>query len=74
MPGLRGFSASALKRMRTFYEQWCDIINRPLPVGDLKEYDGSINIKALVIRPLMAGELVLYDFLSLSFTHLTERV
>jgi len=72
MPGLRGFSASALKRMRTFYEQWCDIINRPPAVGDLKECDSPINIKALVIRPLMVGELDLHDFLSLSFTHHSE--
>lgn len=72
MPGLRGFSASALKRMRTFYEQWCDIINRPLAVGDLKEHDNPINIKALIIRPLIVGELDLHDFLSLSFTHHSE--
>jgi len=36
LPGLRGFSESAIKRMREFYEQWVMIfINRPLSMGDL---------------------------------------
>ena len=36
LPGLRGFSESAIKRMRNFYEDWYTIfVNRPLPMGDL---------------------------------------
>ena len=35
LPGLRGFSPSAIKRMRTFYEQWQVLENRPLTVGEL---------------------------------------
>ena len=36
LPGLRGFSESAIKRMREFNEQWISVFaNRPLPMGDL---------------------------------------
>lgn len=35
LPGLRGFSASSIKRMRSFYEEWVTILNRPLATGDL---------------------------------------
>jgi hypothetical protein len=31
LPGLRGFSATSLKKMRTFYEAWENVfLNRPL--------------------------------------------
>lgn len=32
LPGLRGFSPTSIKKMRQFYEQWCELINRP-PIG-----------------------------------------
>jgi len=36
LPGIRGFSESAIKRMREFYEQWAVVfVNRPLSMGDL---------------------------------------
>lgn len=41
LPGLRGFSASNLKRMRTFYEEWNDLDaevqepNSPVQMGEL---------------------------------------
>ena len=28
LPGLRGFSPTSIKKMRSFYEQWCDYIKR----------------------------------------------
>lgn len=37
LPGLRGFSASSIKRMRSFYEEWVSVLNRPLPMGNLQE-------------------------------------
>ena len=38
LPGLRGFSESAIKRMREFYEQWAVVFsNRPLSMGDLEQ-------------------------------------
>ena len=33
LPGLRGFSASNIKNMRSFYEEWSPIINRQ-PMAD----------------------------------------
>ena len=68
LPGLRGFSASAIKRMRTFYEGW-EILNRPQPVDDLKVNDDAIDIRSLAIRPQAVDELDWSVFLSLSFTH-----
>ena len=36
LPGLRGFSESGLKRMRTFYEGWSRyVVNRPTPLDDI---------------------------------------
>lgn len=37
MPGLKGFSASNIKKMRIFYEQWKNLSNLSLPVNDFKE-------------------------------------
>ena len=72
LPGLRGYSASAIKRMRTFYEEWMNVINRPLPVDDLKLIDEAVDCKELINRPLMVGDLDIHDFLSVSFTHHSE--
>lgn len=37
LPGLRGFSPTGIKRMRTFYETWSDVlVNRPNPSDDIK--------------------------------------
>ena len=33
MPGLKGYSETSLKDMRTFYEEWCPFINRR-PLAD----------------------------------------
>ena len=35
LPGLRGFSVTAIKRMRIFFEEWNRVLNRPLAVDDL---------------------------------------
>jgi predicted nuclease of restriction endonuclease-like (RecB) superfamily len=38
LPGLRGFSATSLKKMRTFYEAWENIFsNRPLATDEIAE-------------------------------------
>jgi hypothetical protein len=37
LPGLRGFSATNMKRMRTFFEEWLPIINRPSATDDLQD-------------------------------------
>ena len=72
LPGLRGFSASAIKRMRTFYTEWRMLEKRPLPVGETHKENEAIDTKALTIRPLIVGELDIHDFLSISFTHHSE--
>lgn len=72
LPGLRGFSASAIKRMRTFYTEWRMLEKRPLPVGETHKENETIDTKALTIRPLIVGELDIHDFLSVSFTHHSE--
>ena len=35
LPGLRGFSASNMKKMRMFYEYWTPYVNRQPSAGDL---------------------------------------
>ncbi|GHT32792.1 hypothetical protein AGMMS49574_17130 [Bacteroidia bacterium] len=37
LPGLRGFSAANMKKMRIFYEGWETVLNRQLPTDDLKQ-------------------------------------
>lgn len=74
LPGLRGFSTSSIKRMRTFYEEWNEFINRPLAVGDLPNKEESVDFKALIIRPLLVDELCVQDFLSISFSHHSEII
>ncbi|WP_297151002.1 PDDEXK nuclease domain-containing protein [uncultured Prevotella sp.] len=76
LPGLRGFSPTSIKKMRIFYEQWCDFINRPPMADDLQsaENQESLPYNALlsVNRPPLAGDLDWYDFFSLSFSHHDE--
>lgn len=36
LPGLRGSSPTSIKKMRQFYEQWCNIVNRQPMAGDLQ--------------------------------------
>ena len=47
LPGLRGFSPTSIKKMRTFYEQWHTYINRPPMADDLQnsENQGVLPIK-----------------------------
>lgn len=73
LPGLRGFSSSAIKRMRTFYEEWSEYLNRPLLVGDLGDSGNeALDTDVLSKCPLLVGDLESKDFLSLSFSHHSE--
>lgn len=36
LSGLRGLSPTSIKKMRQFYEQWCNIVNRPPMADDLQ--------------------------------------
>lgn len=69
LPGLKGFSASNIKNMRVFFEEWEFVLNRQ-PLAD----DLVLNEKLLlsVIRQPLAGEFDWVDFLSIGFSHHAE--
>jgi len=72
LPGLRGFSQTNIKYMRSFYEKWQPSLepNRQMPSDDLSRY-----IENLVIRQLSSVELPpenLVAFLRVGFSHHTE--
>lgn len=73
LPGLRGFSTSSLKNMRTFFEFWNPFINRQ-PVADDLDKTNSIDINVLSLQCLapVSGLMPLEAFLSLSFSHHIE--
>lgn len=72
LPGLRGFSETSLKKMRTFYEEWNDVFsNRPLSTDDLTISITQQDDK-LWVRPLSTDKLCSSDlnsFVSIGFTH-----
>lgn len=74
LPGLRGFSATAIKRMRIFYEQWSSELNRPLPVDDLQHAEDGPDTTILANRPLLVNDLDVHEFCSVSFTHHYEII
>ena len=71
LPGLRGFSATSIKNMRTFYEEWAPVLNRQ-PMAD----DLVLNEKLLLttIHQPTAGDFDWTDFLSIGFSHHTEII
>ena len=70
LPGLRGFSESSIKLMRTFFEEWKAIFaNRQLSTGDLEhEENRSLLMNDLckrnthINRPLVTDGLSGYNF------------
>ena len=76
LPGLRGFSATSIKRMRLFYESWNKYIIRPPRADELQdaEKQGVLPYKELLMikHPPLAGVLDINDFLSISFSHHDE--
>lgn len=69
--GSKGFSASNIKNMRAFYEEWEPVLNRQ-PLAD----DLVLNEKMLltVIRQPLSGELNWVDFLAIGFSHHNEII
>jgi len=63
LPGLRGFSASNLKRMRTFYEEWNELDaevleqNSPVQTDDLKNPSKEIDFERDTNSPVQMGDL-----------------
>ncbi|MDR3047846.1 MAG: PDDEXK nuclease domain-containing protein [Bacteroidales bacterium] len=69
LPGLRGFSAANIKKMRYFYEEWQSIINCSPAVSDLAINE---NLLLTVNRQPAAGDFNPAEFLQLGFTHHME--
>ena len=68
LPGLRGFSAGNIKKMRIFFEEWCEPIeNRALSTNDLLlPVNQDIEIRALATHEI---EKLPFGFLNIGFTH-----
>ena len=80
LPGLRGFSATNIKNMRSFYEEWSPVINRQ-PVADENKTptavgDSALNEQMLLmeIRQPMADEFNWSDFVAIGFSHHVEII
>ena len=71
LPGLRGFSATSIRNMRIFYEEWDKVLNHQPTADDL-----VLNEKLLLVeihQPL-ADEFNWSDFLSIGFSHHIEII
>ena len=76
---MRGFSASNIKNMRQFFEQWTPVLNRQPMAGELENAENSEKSAKIPIfvlldinRSPLANELDFSEFLELSFTHHME--
>ena len=70
LPGLRGFSAAAIRKMRIFYEQWQMVLEKRSPaVNEMEEFSQPIEINSLINRSLAVNDLQWSAFLSIGFTH-----
>ncbi len=68
LPGLRGFSAGNIRKMRIFFEQWNEYIeNRALLTYDLK-FTENENIEFCALTTHEIGKLS-SGFLKIGFTH-----
>ena len=62
LPGLRGFSATSLKKMRIFYEAWENLIlNRPLSTDDFQAVEIQGIDKKNLIHKLATDDLQIID-------------
>lgn len=71
LPGLRGFSVTSLKDMRSFYEQWSPLVNRQPLADDLQVSENKL--LALTRQP-SADEIDWGEFVSLPFSHHCEII
>lgn len=76
LPGLRGFSAENMKKMRTFSEFWCQYLNRSPLATDLQNIDNesviAIDSFSLAKWSPVASEIAREEFLAISFSHHME--
>jgi predicted nuclease of restriction endonuclease-like (RecB) superfamily len=74
LPGLRGFSATNLKKMRTFYDNWKSIdYNSPVATGEIedvqKKCDMIIRLENNAIKIDDIGSFPIEDFFKIPFSH-----
>ena len=68
LPGLRGFSASNIKKMKVFYETWEDFFSiRSLATNELENFENTVN-QLVIIRSSVTNELAM-EFEKVGFTH-----
>ncbi|MDR2869894.1 MAG: PDDEXK nuclease domain-containing protein [Deferribacteraceae bacterium] len=83
LPGLRGFSESSLKKMRSFYEVWQPIfLNRPLPLDLSASEDRQLStgdLENAINLGLLAHDIANFSnnfsinaFFSVGFSHHSE--
>ena len=80
LPGLRGFSATNIKNMRSFYEEWSPVINRQ-PMADENKTltavgDSELDEQMLLmeIRQPIADKFNWSDFIAIGFSHHIEII
>lgn len=71
MPGLRGFSTTNLKNMRTFFEEWNNELNRQSVTDDLQQSESEKISSELLVQ---TKKIEMHEFLSISFTHHIEII
>ena len=73
MPGLIGFSAQNMRRMRQFYEEWVDVFEiRSAVPSELEIMPISADIQPFIFRSAVRSKICENDldcFLSVGFTH-----
>ncbi len=82
LPGLRGFSASNLKNMRLFYENWSFLENQKssditgeLPISNVKSSDASDDLTAIIpiadfkLSGINLADFPVEDFFKVPFSH-----
>ena len=80
LPGLRGFSATNIKYMRSFYEEWSPVVNRQ-PMADENKIltvsgDSELDEQLLLmeIRQPAADEFNWNDFVAIGFSQHIEII
>ena len=72
LPGLRGFSAANMKKMRIFYEEWNNLVNRSLTTNDLQENQPPAEKRSLVTNVFPNDDIS--AFFAVGFTHHMEII
>jgi len=87
VPGLRGFSAANIKKMRVFFEEWHPVINRSFKMSEINSSENKedkirslsmsdlrVNDDLLLIeiRQLSTDKFEWTDFFKIGFTHHSE--